>query len=495
MADRFFVYSSKMATNGAKLKPILGENNPSTSNDQKRGRNDKWGAKMKEKLKAALSQEVIQSHENKSNALKSKNTPNEKAKKTISSTKASNGEQLDQKSRQNNDRTRKNSTADQQTNGKHLNGSSNKAKKKETNKREDKTGNKTKNSSIKTEKSAKIATKSQTTFKSQTNGINPKKENNRKKKDSFSDVQEKTINLPNQKSFDKKAKETKTVTKKKSGTANTFKSTDNKKRKIPDVGSAAGLKRAKLSSGFVENNVADIAETQRINREPKAKKTNLGHSKQTNSLESALEPPSVIVHNIPNLMCSSDSDADSEIDSYIDKFFDDQQFDDMGEEDTSGGDVSEEDPSEDDTSDESEADRCDTDVVLYNEGSDDMDDGHGVDDSSDDSNSNGDSNGNSDEDSDSSAEFGRVSGSDEGGEEEEGEEEEEISDDGWEYSSDSMSHEGDSNASHDDCGSDCDSYGSLGSEVSSDDDYSYFQHGTSGNYDSTEDSDYAGELC
>lgn len=467
-----------MATNGTKQKFNVGENKPSISNGQKRGRNDKWGAKMKEKLKAALSQKLIQSEENTTNALKSKIAPNEKTKKSNSSRKTSNGEHVNQNSVQNNDRTRKNSAVDQ-TNEKHLNGLTNKEKQKETSKKVEKNENKPKNSAMKTGKSQEIITKSQTTSKSQTNGINLNKEKKMKKLQSSRDIQGKTKKLPKttgQNSFDKTAKEAKTATKKKlkSSTSNTFNSADNKKRKIANVEEAAVLKRAKLSKGFVESNVDDIQETQRINRELKDQKTTSGHSKQTNSVAPDVGPP-VIVHNIPIPACSSESDADSETDSYIDKFFDDpeeegQQFDDMSEEATS----------EDDISDESG-------------GSDDMDHEHGVEDSDEDSNENSDEGSDeySDEDSDSSAEFGIVCGSDEEGEEEEVED---SSDDGWEYSDDSLSCEGDSNSSYDECGSDCDSYGSLGSEVSSNDDYSYFHHGNQSNYESAEDSDYAGEL-
>lgn len=81
------------------------------------------------------------------------------------------------------------------------------------------------------------------------------------------------------------------------------------------------IKRRKHSNGFVESNINDIAETKRIDREIKKQKNKLKKS-QLGESSNQTELP-VMIHNVAEHVIYSETNSDSENDSYIDRFFDD----------------------------------------------------------------------------------------------------------------------------------------------------------------------------
>lgn len=84
------------------------------------------------------------------------------------------------------------------------------------------------------------------------------------------------------------------------------------------------IKRRKHSNGFVESNMNDVAETKRIEREIKKQKNKLKKSKKSQPCESSnqTELP-VMIHNVAEHVVYSETNSDSENDSYIDRFFHD----------------------------------------------------------------------------------------------------------------------------------------------------------------------------
>lgn len=234
------------------------------------------------------------------------------------------------------------------------------------------------------------------------------------------------------------------------------------------------FKRFKLSSGFIESNANDDGETERVRHLLQEKKSKRKSADKINA-----SGPPVVVHSVPRLL-SSENESNSETEDYINKFF--------------GND------SDDEGNRTSENQRCsnnDVNVIVNHTGMNVRENNYNDENDEFDANDSEDS-----YDSEESYEENRSCSEQNSSENDSDDDDIDIidtdteydtdsescsDDDGWEYSDN-----GSDCGSYSDCDdSDCSSYGSLGSEIQSD--CSYSCSGRNGeNYDSADDSDYAG---
>lgn len=236
-------------------------------------------------------------------------------------------------------------------------------------------------------------------------------------------------------------------------------------------------KRFKLSNGFIESNANDAEETERIGHLLRVKQSK---RERSTDLANAGAPP-VIVHSVAPGMAGLETDSNSETESYIDKFFDEN--DDC--KDNVNGTCEEQQFPADNVNDAADQ-LLQLDHFHGNIGSDDSGseyydeaNGHSAQDS--DATSDNFDGGYSDSDQNST----EISSSDEDSTDYSTESDSCSDSDGWEYS--------DSDDAEYGTLSDCSSYESLGSEVPSENSYSYCRH-SENCYNSDDDSDYAGML-
>lgn len=242
-------------------------------------------------------------------------------------------------------------------------------------------------------------------------------------------------------------------------------------------GPGAKVKRFKLSNGFIESNANDAEETERIGNLLRVNQSKREREQRSTGLASADAPP-VIVHSVAPGMSSLETDSNSETESYIDKFFDDND-------DNVNGTYEEQQLPADnikDVADQSlQLDHFHGNIGSDDSGSEYYDEanGHSAEDS--DATSDNFTGGYSDSDQNST----EISSSDEDSTDYSTESDSCSDSDGWEYSDADDADYG----TH----SDCSSYESLGSEVPSENGYSYCRH-SDDCYNSDDDSDYAGML-